>query len=161
MSTIQADSVVTLAYVLRNTQGEIIDQAGPDDRFEYLHGHGNIIPGLESALVGQAAGAKLTVEVPPEQGYGSYDPDLEIVFERSELPKGMKVGEGDRLQVRIGEAWRVMTVEKIEGEKIAMNGNHELAGQTLRFEVEVVAVRPATDEEIGHGHVHGPHGHAH
>ena len=162
MSKIQENSVVTIAYVLKDRKGEVLDQAGADEAFAYLHGHQNIVPGLEDALEGLAVGEKIAVSVPADQGYGDYDPELVQKVEKSKFPPEMrKVQAGEMLQVDTGEGWSVVTVKENTPSHIVIDGNHELAGEDLFFEVEILALREATPEEIEHGHAHGADGHHH
>lgn len=162
MSKIQKNSVATIAYVLKNRKGEILDQAGAEDGFAYLHGHENIVPGLEKALEGLEVGAKAKVDVSADQGYGDYDPSLVQTVEKSKFPPNMrKVQVGEMLQVDTGNGWGVVTVKENNATHIVLDGNHELAGEDLFFEVEIVSLREATESEIEHGHAHGADGHHH
>ncbi|MEN9352736.1 MAG: hypothetical protein RL318_61 [Fibrobacterota bacterium] len=162
MSKIQNNSVATIAYVLKNRKGEILDQAGAEDAFAYLHGHDNIVPGLEKALLGLTVGDKASVSVSADEGYGDYDPELVQQVEKSKFPPKMRsVKPGEMLQVDTGDGWSVVTVKEVSATHITIDGNHELAGEDLFFEVEVVGLREASAEEIEHGHAHGPEGHHH
>ena len=158
---IESNSVVTLHYTLKDNDGKIIDQSD-DGSFLYLHGAMNIIPGLENALTGKAAGDELSVSVTPEQGYGVKDP-----ARIQEVPKEMFEGNDD---IQIGVQFHaegpdgtavVVTVVEIKDDVVVIDGNHALAGVDLNFDVKIVEVRAASEEEVSHGHVHGPHGHAH
>jgi len=162
MSKIEKNSVVTIAYVLKNTKGEVLDQAGAEEGFAYLHGHENVVPGLEKALYGAAVGDKLSVPVTADQGYGDYDPALLQKVEKSKFPPNMrKVKVGEMLQVDTGNGWGVVTVKEVSATHITIDGNHELAGEDLFFDIEIVSLRQASEEEIAHGHAHGPDGHHH
>lgn len=156
---IEQNSVVTLHYTLKDNDGKIIDQSD-DDSFLYLHGAMNIIPGLEKALVGKSAGDELSVKISPEEGYGLKE-DSRV----QEVPKDMfdnadeiKVGVQFHAQGPDGAAI-VVTVTEVKDDAVVVDGNHALAGMELNFDVKVVDVRAATEEEIEHGHVHGPHSH--
>ena len=153
-------TVVALQYTLKNAAGEVLDQASKDDPLRYLHGAGNLIPGVEKALTGNAAGASVEVTVPPDEGYGQRDDQLVIQVPRAELPEG-DLQLGMQFQVQHGDGVGIVTVTGIEGDAVTLDGNHPLAGETLHFEMEVVEVRAATEEELEHGHVHGPGGHHH
>jgi len=158
--TISANKVVTLNYTLRDDNGEILDQSS-DGQFAYLHGASNIIPGLEDALTGKSAGDNLNVKVSPEQGYGVRDENLSQVvgLDMFESPKDVQVGL--QFQAQSGDGRQiVITVTKIEGDEVTIDGNHPLAGVTLNFDVTVVNVRDATEQELEHQHVHA-HGHDH
>ena len=159
---IQAGKIVELAYVLKNSKGETVDQAGSDDPFPYLHGHSQIVPGLEDSLVGLSAGAKKTITVPPEQGYGDKEPGLLLKLTREQFPTEAEVKVGMQFEAtnNHGDS-HVFSVTEINGEEIVVDGNHPMAGETLRFEVEVLSVRDATAEELEHGHAHHGDGHTH
>ncbi len=162
MSKIQKNTVATIAYVLKNRKGEILDQAGADEAFAYLHGHDNVVPGLEKALDGLSVGDKLSVTVPADEGYGDYDPARVRTIPKSEFPARMRNPKpGTMLQIEEDGHWRVWRVEKVEADTITLDGNHELAGQDLHFSVEILGIRLASPEELEHGHAHGPEGHHH
>ncbi len=146
--------VVSIHYKLTNDDGTVLQESAADEPLSYLHGSGNIIPGLESALSGKTTGDKLSVSVEPEQGYGARNDALV-----QELPRKLFEGidviqEGMQFQAQSDQGAQVITVTKVDGDRITVDGNHPLAGQTLNFEVEVDSVRDATAEEISHGHVH-------
>ena len=158
--TISTNKVVTLDYTLTDDRGEILDQSS-NGQFAYLHGANNIIPGLEDALTGKAAGDNLNVKVSPEQGYGMRDENLSQVvgIDMFESPDDVQVGL--QFHAQSGDGNRiVITVTKIEGNDVTIDGNHPLAGVTLNFDVTVVDVRDATEQELEHKHVHA-HGHDH
>ena len=158
---IGTDSVVTIHYTLKDDAGAVLDQSGPGEPLAYLHGHGNIIPGLEKQLTGKNPGDELTVTVPPAEGYGEYSKELVQDVPRRAL-RGIKdVTTGMRLHAQTADGTRTMTVTKMIGDMVTLDGNHPLAGQSLHFEVRIEGVRAATEEELAHGHVHGPHGHDH
>jgi FKBP-type peptidyl-prolyl cis-trans isomerase SlyD len=159
---IKEGTVVDLSYSLKNSEGEILDEASARDPFVYLHGSHQIVPGLETALLGLKVGDKKQVIVPPSDGYGVHDPKLKMTVSKAQFPKGIKIEEGMQFQAQTEDGQGVVfTVESIEGEKIHVDGNHPLADQTLHFDVEVLKIRDATEEEITHGHAHGPDGHHH
>lgn len=156
---IRDDSVVALQYVLRDPAGTILDQSEADDLLTYLHGHENIVPGLEDALTGKKVGDKIEAVVAPEDGYGEASGELERV-PKSSMPEDVEVGMDLLAQDPDGEVvpfW----VTAIEGDEVVVTPDHPLAGVTLHFSVEVMSVRAATAEEIEHGHPHGPDGHHH
>ncbi len=157
--TIGTDSVVTIHYTLTDDTGEVLDRSEPGEPLAYLHGHGNIIPGLEKELAGKSAGEALTVTVPPAEAYGEFDKNLVQSVPRRAL-RGIKdVKAGMRLQAQTEQGTRALTVTKVIGDMVTLDGNHPLAGKSLRFDVRIEEVRAATEEELSHGHVHGPHGH--
>ncbi|MEJ2360028.1 MAG: peptidylprolyl isomerase [Gammaproteobacteria bacterium] len=158
--TISTNKVVTLDYTLTDDNGEILDQSR-DGQFAYLHGASNIIPGLENALTGKSEGDSLNVKVSPDQGYGVRDENLSQVvnIDMFESPKDVQVGL--QFQAESADGNRiVITVTNIDGEQVTIDGNHPLAGVNLNFDVTVVGVRDATEQEITHKHVHA-HGHDH
>lgn len=157
--TIAKDSVVALHYTLKNDAGDVIDTSEGRDPLHYLHGHGNIVPGLEEALTGKSENDKLDVTVPPEKGYGERDPQRILKIKREQLPPDMEPAPGMMLAMRSPEGYQIpVKITEVAGEEITLDANHELAGATLYFSVTVGSVRPATEEELAHGHVHGPGG---
>ena len=147
--------VVTIHYKLTDNSGEVIDSSEGAEPLAYLHGAGNIIPGLENALVGKTAGATLQVAVDPEDGYGEIHPQLieTVPREAFEGIDTIEPGMAFEAQGSDGQARRIV-VKEVSGDEIIIDGNHPLAGVELNFDVEVVAVRDASEEEIAHGHVH-------
>ena len=158
---IEANSVVTLQYTLKDNDGKVIDQSD-DGSFLYLHGAMNIIPGLENALTGKAAGDELSVSITPEDGYGVQDPDRiqEVPKEMFEGSDEIAIGTQFHAQSPDGGAI-VVTVTEVKDDVVVIDGNHALAGVDLNFDVKIMDVRAASEEEIAHGHVHGEHGHQH
>ena len=160
--TVERGSVVSLNYVLKDPEGNEIDRSSPQDPFVYLHGYGQIVPGLENALIGLASGAKKSVVVSPEDGYGQVEDSLRTRVNRKQLPSDAKIEVGMQFMADQEDGHNlVFTVMKVEGDQVYLDGNHPLAGVTLHFDVEVLGVRPATADEIAHGHAHGPDGHHH
>ena len=159
--SITRDSVVSIHYTLKNDSGEVIDSSAGGEPLAYLHGHGNLIPGLERELTGKNPGDKLQVTVPAAEGYGEYDPQLVQRVPRRALKGIADVRVGMRLQAHTPQGPRALTVTQLNGDMVTLDGNHPLAGKNLNFEVEVAAVRGATEEELAHGHVHGAGGHHH
>ena len=151
------NDVVTFHYTLKGDTDEVIDSSAGGEPLAYLHGHGNIVPGLERELTGKSVGDRLQVRVPAAQGYGEYDRALVQKVPRRALKGIANLRVGLRLQA----GHQAVTVKHIAGDMITLDGNHPLAGQDLNFEVEITAVRPATEEELAHGHVHGDGGHHH
>ncbi|MFT7624925.1 MAG: FKBP-type peptidyl-prolyl cis-trans isomerase SlyD [Myxococcota bacterium] len=162
---IAKDSAVQIHYHLTDAEGAVIDSSKGSDPLAYLHGHGNLVPGVENALIGKAIGDKMTVVVTPEEGYGVRDPGLDVQIplaafgeHASELaPGAMFAGphpEDETKQVQY-------TVMEVLPEAVNASGNHSLAGVTLHFDLEVMEIRAATAEELQHGHIHGPGGHHH
>jgi FKBP-type peptidyl-prolyl cis-trans isomerase SlyD len=158
---IEKNRVVTLNYTLRDEQGAVLDTSTGRAPLSYLHGKGNIIPGLEEALAGKAAGDKLDVTVAPERAYGPRDERLVQIVPRARFGEVAGLQPGMKVRANGPQGPRVVTVVRIDRDFVTVDGNHPLAGRTLHFSVEVAEVRKATHEEVSHGHVHGPHGHAH
>jgi len=155
------NSVVLIHYKLTNDAGEVLDQSEKDSPLAYLHGRGNLIPGLERELEGKQSGDKLKVTVAPADGYGEYDKDLLQSVPRSAIQGVAEIEPGMQLQARSDEGVRMLTVVEVDSDSVKLDGNHPLAGKTLHFDVEIEDVRDATKEELSHGHVHGPGGHHH
>ena len=158
---IEKDKVVTIDYVLTDDAGNELDRS-EDGSFAYLHGASNIIPGLEDALAGKAAGDELKVPVAPEDAYGHRDESKTqaVPADMFQTDTQIEVGMQFHAQDPDGDPL-VVTVIKVEEETITVDGNHVLAGIPLNFDVKVVDVRDASAEELAHGHVHGPGGHHH
>ena len=154
---IAQNDVVTIHYTLKDDADKVIDSSSGGEPLAYLHGHGNIVPGLERELAGKGVGDRLTVRVPAAEGYGEYDRALVQKVPRRAL-KGI---DNLRVGLRLQAGHQAVTVTHIAGDMVTLDGNHPLAGQNLNFDVEVTAVRPATEEELAHGHVHGHGGHHH
>jgi len=159
--TIKSDSVVSVHYTLKDDGGQVIDRSAPGDPLTYLHGHGQLISGLERQLEGRAAGDKLNVTIAPADGYGEYDKSLIQQVPRRALKGIADVKVGMQLRAQTDEGARTVTVTRVSGDMVTLDGNHPLAGKNLNFDVEIAAVREATAEELAHGHVHGAGGHHH
>jgi FKBP-type peptidyl-prolyl cis-trans isomerase SlyD len=158
---ITQDSVVTIHYTLKDDEGAVIDSSDSGEALAYLHGHGNIVPGLERELTGRDAGDKISVRVSPEDGYGEYDKGLVQSVARRSL-RGIKdVQPGMHLHAQTEAGPRTVTVTRVAGDMVTLDGNHPLAGKHLNFDIQIEDVRQATEEELSHGHVHGQHGHDH
>lgn len=155
------DAVVSIHYTLKNDAGETLDSSAGGDPLAYLQGNGNLIPGLENALEGKQAGDKLSVKIAPNEGYGEYDKNLVQQVPRRSFKGIGNVQVGMQFQVNSPQGPRAVTVTNVVGDMVTVDGNHPLAGQNLNFDVEITEVRVATDEELAHGHVHGPGGHHH
>ncbi len=155
------NSVVSIHYTLTNAAGETLDSSVGQEPLTYLQGSNNIVQGLESALLGKAAGDSLQVSVTPAEGYGELREDLVQEVDRSAFVGVDDIQVGMQFMAQTPWGDQPVTVVKLEGESITLDGNHPLAGQTLNFDVEVLEVRAASAEELDHGHVHGPGGHQH
>jgi len=152
---IQANCVVSIHYRLTNEDGEELDTSAGQDPLSYLHGTNSLIPGLESALTGQAAGDKLQVTVQPDDAYGDVNPELvqTVPISAFDSPENVKAGVQFQAQGPDGQV-QLITVQEVTDDGVTINANHPLAGQVLHFDVTIEAVREASAEEVAHGHVH-------
>lgn len=159
---IAKNTVVTVNYKLSDAQNNLIEDGRQP--MVYLHGgYENTLPKIEEELDGKEVGYQSTIQIEPEDAFGDYDASLVKVEPRNRLPEPLEVGmqfEGMPEEGGDEEAM-IFTVTDIADDKVVLDGNHPLAGMALRFELQVVDVRAATDEEIAHEHVHGAHGHHH
>lgn len=163
MHLVSKDTVVSFHYTLKNSKGEVLDSSEGREPLVYLHGYGQIVPGLEGALVGKIAGGdSFSVVVQPEDGYGVRHDELVIKVPKEEwtLPETVGVDEVIELQATNGERTLARIID-ISPDSVTLDANHPLAGEALYFEVQLTNVRAATKEELSHGHVHGPGGHQH
>ncbi len=158
---IGANSVVAIHYTLKNDDGEVLDSSAGSSPLVYLHGAQNIIAGLENELQGKSAGAKFSIAIPPELGYGVSRPELVQVIKKDmcEDADTIQVGMSFVAQGEGGRQQQVR-VTAVIGDEVTIDANHPMAGMTLHFAVEVVEIRDATRQELAHGHVH-QHGHDH
>ena len=149
------NAVVAMHYTLTNTSDEVLDSSEGQDPLTYLHGTGGVIPGLEAALTDKVTGDRFTAVIEPEEAYGIVDPSLVQVVPRSAFAGVESIEAGMRFTASDEQGQQQsVAIAAVNGDEITVDGNHPLAGETLHFEVEVVSVRAATEEEISHGHVH-------
>ena len=155
---IERGKVVTLAFELRNAQGDSLE--GADAQLAYLHGgYGGIFPKVEGALEGKEAGAEVSITLEPEDAFGEYDAELLRVEPRDRFPDTLEVGmQFEGVPGENEEEARIYTITDITGDQVVVDANHPLAGERLWFKCVVKEVRGATAEEMQHGHVHGAHG---
>jgi FKBP-type peptidyl-prolyl cis-trans isomerase SlyD len=158
---IEINKVVQINYLLTDADGNQMD-ASNGEPLAYLHGHHNLIPGLEAELTGKQAGDKFTATIPAEEAYGEKQDHLV----QSGVPKDMfqgveKLEVGMRFEAQSEQGFHSVVITEISEETVTVDGNHEMAGMDLTFEVEVIDIRDATEEEISHGHAHGAGGHQH
>jgi FKBP-type peptidyl-prolyl cis-trans isomerase SlyD len=150
---------VTLLYKIAEPTGKVLEES--KEPMAYLHGgYGNTFAKVEAALEGQTAGFRTVIELAPEDAFGARNEALMQTIPKKQFPPGVKVGGQLEGRGDDGQA-HVFTVMKIKGDQVHLDGNHPMAGKTLRFGLQVVEVRVASPEEIAHGHVHGAHGHHH
>jgi FKBP-type peptidyl-prolyl cis-trans isomerase SlyD len=156
---IAKDVVVSLAYQVRTKDGVLVDEATVTAPLEYLHGHNALIPGLEKALDDHVVGDKFDVEIASADAYGDFNDNLV-----QNVPKEVFVGVEDlevgmRFLADTEQGPVPVVITAVDGDTVTVDGNHMLAGQDLKFNVEVVALREATEEELAHGHIHGANSH--
>jgi FKBP-type peptidyl-prolyl cis-trans isomerase SlyD len=160
---IAKNTVVTVNYKLSDAQNNLIEDGSQP--MVYLHGgYENTLPKIEEELDGKEVGYNSTIQIEPDDAFGDYDPALVKVEPRNRLPEPLEVGmqfEGMPDSTEGDEDAMIFTVTDIADDKVVLDGNHPLAGMALRFELSVIDVRAATEEEITHEHVHGAHGHHH
>ncbi len=158
---VSKDSVVSLEYRLHLGDGEVVDESEPGQPLAYMHGRGQIVPGLEGQLEGMAVGESKKVVVAPSQGYGEHDPRGLQTVPRAMFPPNAQLEPGVTLSAQTGDGNVIpITVREVKGDSVLVDLNHPLAGKTLHFDVTVREVRAATKEELEHGHAHAP-GHEH
>jgi FKBP-type peptidyl-prolyl cis-trans isomerase SlyD len=158
---IKDNMVVSIHYTLKNEEGQVLDSSQGREPLSYLHGNNNIIPGLENALTGKEIGEQFNISIPPEDGYGVRDERLIQVLPKTAFEGIDLVEPGMQFQARSDQGVQIITVTSVDGDRVTVDGNHALAGEVLNFEIEVTHIRPATEEELTHGHVHGPGGNHH
>lgn len=158
---ISKHKAVSIDYTLTDDTGEILDSSKGEDPLAYLHGIGNLIPGLEKALEGKVAGDEIKVTIAPEEAYGERVEQLIQSVPRDRFEDADSLEVGMRFHAASDHGDTLVTITQLTDEEVTVDGNHPLAGLTLHFDVTVVDVREATPEEIGHGHIHGPGGHDH
>lgn len=153
-----ANTVVSITFKLYDASNALIEET--QDPIAYLHGgHSGIFPKVEEALNQKGVGDQVSVTLEPTDAFGDYDPQLIRLEPLDKLPDDVSVG--GYLVAEENDEERVWRVTNIAEGKAVLDGNHELAGQRLRFDCTVIDIRPATEEEVSHGHVHGAHGHHH
>jgi len=156
---VSKDCVVSLEYRLHLGDGKVVDASEPGQPLAYMHGRGQIVPGLEGQLEGLSAGDAKQVVVVPAQGYGEHDPRGLQEVPRSMFPPDAPLQAGLSISAQTAEGDVIpITVREVKGDSVVVDLNHPLAGKTLHFDVTVREVRPATSEELEHGHAHGPGG---
>jgi FKBP-type peptidyl-prolyl cis-trans isomerase SlyD len=156
------NSVVAFDYTLTDGEGEVLDTSSGDEPLTYLHGHGQIVPGLESAMLGKKAGDKFKAVVTPKDGYGESGAGERITVPREELPEGPDPEVGMELEaVGPNGEHASLWIAEVNDDSVVLTSDHPLAGVTLHFDVEVRSVREATKDELEHGHAHGEGGHHH
>lgn len=158
---VEQGKVVSIDYTLKNSEGEVLDTSEGREPLPYLHGAGNIIPGLEAALDGKSSGDQVKAVIEPEQAYGVRDENQVGKVARSDLEGVGDISIGTQLQAQTPEGPRIVVVTDMDDETVTIDANHPLAGETLHFDVTVGDIRDATAEEVEHGHAHAPGGEPH
>ena len=160
--TIKENSAVSFHYTLTDDDGQTLDSSAGKDPLAYLHGAGNIIPGLESALAGKSVGDAMVVAVTAAEGYGEVQKELIQEVPRDAFQGVDSIEVGMQFEAQTGQGGTVpVTATAVTDEIVTVDGNHPLAGKNLNFDVSIEDVRDATEEELEHGHVHGVGGHEH
>jgi len=157
--SITKNRVVGFAYTLTDDDGAVIDSADVQSPLVYLHGHSQLIAGMENALGGREVGDQFSIVLPPEEAYGVYDENLAGAVPVSAFQSVDAVEVGMQFQMEFPGGLKVVTVSAVDDQHVTVDGNHPLAGDTLHFDIEVVSIRAATQDEIEHRHAHGPGGH--
>jgi FKBP-type peptidyl-prolyl cis-trans isomerase SlyD len=153
--------VIGFHYTLTDKTGTVLDSSIGDEPLYFLENSQQIIPGLEKVIALMNVGDKRKIEVKAADAYGDVNPELVVKVKKSQFPAGAQLTVGDQFQVNNDHHSPVFTIMSIENEDVTVDGNHPMAGKDLFFDVEIVGVRPATAEEMSHGHAHGAHGQGH
>ena len=149
------NTAVSIHYTLTNDEGEVLDRSIDEEALVYLHGAGNFISGLEQSLVGKVAGDKFKVRIEPEHAYGELSDDMIQVIPREMFEGIDEIEVGMQFHAEVSHGTGIVTVISLDEKDVTVDGNHPLAGVALTFDVEVLEVRAATEEETHHGHIHG------
>lgn len=160
--SVQDDLVISFDYTLRLDDGEVIDSSEGREPLQYLHGRGQIVPGLERELTGMGVGDEKSVTVAAEEGYGDYDEERLQRVPASNFPDDLELEEGMSVRMRDVNTDQLFDayIDEIDDEWVTLDFNHPLAGETLHFDIKIVEVREASSEELEHGHAHdGSHDH--
>lgn len=155
------NSVVNIHYTLTNDAGDVLDSSEGREPLAYLHGHHQIIPGLENALLGKTTGDTFEVAIAPEEGYGPRVEEAVQTVPREAFAQIPDLAVGMQLHGESPQGPMSVVVKEINDDSVVVDANHPLAGVTLNFAVSVVSVREATESELAHGHAHGGDGHHH
>ena len=158
---ITKNAVASFEYELTNDEGEVLDTSKGREPMAYLHGAGNIIPGLEAELEGKTTGDSFKVRIEPENAYGVRNDEMVQKVPRASFPPDADIAPGMQFQAQGPQGIQIVAVVGVDDQEVTIDANHPLAGMALSFDVKVTDVRTATEEELQHGHVHGPGGHQH
>lgn len=152
---ITQNKVVSMQYQISEANGEVLETSEPGDEWCFLMGAGELPPGLERALDGHEVGDAISVTLAPVDAYGEREEGLVQTIPRSDLGDDLELAIGDQLEAETDDDFEIVTVVAMDDESVTVDGNHELAGKTLKFDLKIVEVRDATPEELEHGHAHG------
>ncbi|MCD6346239.1 MAG: peptidylprolyl isomerase [Bacteroidales bacterium] len=158
---IEKNKVVAIHYTLKSDDGHVLDSSEGKSPLPFIHGIGQLIPGLENELAGKEAGAKLNAVIAPSDAYGEYNSEMVFQVSKDGFRGDEELKVGMQVEVELEQGKSIAEVSKIEDDQVTLDVNHPLAGMTLHFDVEVMDVRDATEEELSHEHVHGAGGHQH
>jgi len=153
--------VIGFHYTLTDKSGTVLDSSVGDEALFFLENSQQIIPGLEAAIALMNVGDKKKIEVKAQDAYGEVNADLVVKVKRTQFPPDANLQVGDQFQVNNDPQSPVFTIISLDSEEVTVDGNHPMAGKDLYFDVEIVGIRNATEEEVAHGHAHGAHGHGH
>lgn len=153
--------VIGFHYTLRDEDGDVLDSSEGAEPLFYIEGQQQIIPGLERQLATLAVGDRRTIEVKAKDAYGELDPELVARVKRTQFPPDADLEIGERFMISDEEDAPIFTIVEVDDDEVTIDGNHPMAGKDLFFEIEMVGIRDATEEEIEHGHAHGPDGAEH
>ena len=159
--TIEQDTVASVHYTGTFVDGEVFDSSEGRDPLVFLVGHGQMISGFEQEILGASVGEKREFTLTPDRAYGVRDEDAVQQIEKSQFPEDMDLQVGMVVGAHSDQGPIQFTIKEINEDIVTADFNHQMAGMTLRFNVEVIEVRPASEEELAHGHAHGPGGHHH
>ena len=151
--------VIGFHYTLTDKTGTVLDSSIGDEPLYFLEDSQQIIPGLEKVIAIMNVGDKKKIEVAAGDAYGDVNPELVVKVKKTQFPPDAQLTVGDQFQVNNDAHSPVFTIMSIETDEVAVDGNHPMAGKDLTFDVEIIGMRPATPEEMSHGHAHGSHGH--
>jgi FKBP-type peptidyl-prolyl cis-trans isomerase SlyD len=151
--------VVSIEFTLTGEDGAVIDTSAGDEPLSYIHGTGTLVDALEAAMEGKGPSDKVSLTLPPEKAYGVRDDSIVFTVPRTQFPADEEPEVGMEVMLQGDGEGRMVTIVDLNDDEVTLDGNHPLAGLTLRFDVEIVDVRDATPEEIEHGHAHDEHGH--
>lgn len=161
----QQARVISFHYTLKDGSGTVLDSSAGSDPLSFLEHQGNIIPGLEKEIAKLAKGDKKTIKVAASEAYGEVNPEMVIDVPHSQFPDAKNIKKGDQFRGQSHDGnddhAPVFMVVDVTAENVKLDGNHPLAGKDLFFDVEIMAMREATKDEVAHGHAHGEGGHHH